>query len=151
MHAHPLFSSPVPALPPVLFSHATKTTSQTLGIVVACLPLFSIWSFVSGVIETPTSSPLPPLRFDGAKIGHSPFYESIDYPADEALASAVEEGIASVEQVSNSARLAPKSGGVVAGVLRTIFPPPLARLLRFAQSKVDRVHTCPTVLMMCYP
>lgn len=31
-------------------------------------------------------------------IGHSPFYESIDYPADEALASAVEEGIASVEQ-----------------------------------------------------
>ncbi|CAM9474322.1 unnamed protein product [Pylaiella littoralis] len=31
-------------------------------------------------------------------IGRSAFYESIDYPADEALASAVEEGVASVEQ-----------------------------------------------------
>ncbi|CAM9928674.1 unnamed protein product, partial [Sphacelaria rigidula] len=31
-------------------------------------------------------------------IGQSAFYESIDYPADEALASAVEEGIAAVEQ-----------------------------------------------------
>ena len=34
------------------------------------------------------------------KIGRSAFYESIDYPADEALASAVEEGVASVEQAS---------------------------------------------------
>ncbi|CAM9113467.1 unnamed protein product [Ectocarpus sp. 13 AM-2016] len=33
-------------------------------------------------------------------IGRSAFYESIDYPADEALASAVEEGVASVEQAS---------------------------------------------------
>lgn len=32
------------------------------------------------------------------QIGQSAFYESIDYPADEALASAVEEGIAAVEQ-----------------------------------------------------
>ncbi|CAM9672433.1 unnamed protein product [Ascophyllum nodosum] len=31
-------------------------------------------------------------------IGRNPYYESIDYPADEALASAVEDGIASVEQ-----------------------------------------------------
>ena len=35
----------------------------------------------------------------GMKIGRNPYYESIDYPADEALASAVEDGIASVEQV----------------------------------------------------
>lgn len=39
------------------------------------------------------------------QIGQSAFYESIDYPADEALASAVEEGIAAVEQVRGKMRL----------------------------------------------
>lgn len=54
-----------------------------------CMSHFSRSNHCSGV--------LLPL-----KIGQSAFYESIDYPADEALASAVEEGIASVEQARST-------------------------------------------------
>lgn len=51
-------------------------------------------------------------------IGQSAFYENIDYPADEALASAVEEGIAAVEQgYTNWARRAGDTSGCCACVV----------------------------------
>lgn len=55
--------------------------------------------------STRLSTVLQRFSFRRAKIGRSPYYDSIDYPSDEALASAVEDGIASVEQVNESSGL----------------------------------------------